>query len=212
MYDLLWALFKPNILVYTTCFGTGKPRCVLVNSGEEKTQKSGDKHYSIDCWYYNFDGEAFGEDFITLAIPKFCGTKLINSLQAFPLQYHSDKSGVKVDLVKCGRKFVFLLGACHRHCQGEAFFMDEGEVVKVSVDSRIMIDAAFFWKMKPNYIRPHTNLVDPESKSPAWARFNKMLKGQGRVKSNGIEPKEMKENDLLICSPTVLGFSFGDKL
>jgi len=29
-YDLLWALFTPNTEVYTTCRGTGAPRCVLV--------------------------------------------------------------------------------------------------------------------------------------------------------------------------------------
>jgi hypothetical protein len=42
--------------------------------------------------------------------------------------------------------------------------MYEGEVVKVSVDSRIMIYSAFFWKMNPDYIIPHTNLVDAEYK------------------------------------------------
>jgi hypothetical protein len=151
---------------------------------------------------------------VGLAIPKFRGTKRIDSLQAFPLQYHSGESQVKVDLVKSGRKFASLLGVNHRHCQGEAFFVDEGEAIKVYVDSRIMIDAAFFWKMKPNYIRLYTNLVDAEYKNPAWARFNRMLNrsSQNRVKSNRIELKEMKENDLLVCGPTVFGFSFGNQL
>ena len=39
-YDLLWALFKPNTPVYTTCFGTKKPRCVTYDSGEEKINRS----------------------------------------------------------------------------------------------------------------------------------------------------------------------------
>jgi uncharacterized protein DUF7025 len=30
IYGLLWALFKPSTLVYTTCLGTGKPRCVIL--------------------------------------------------------------------------------------------------------------------------------------------------------------------------------------
>ena len=34
-YDLLWALFKPNSRVYTTCFGSGKPRCVICDGVEE---------------------------------------------------------------------------------------------------------------------------------------------------------------------------------
>lgn len=36
IYDLLWALLKPNAIVYTTCVGTGKPRCVKYNFGEER--------------------------------------------------------------------------------------------------------------------------------------------------------------------------------
>jgi hypothetical protein len=35
-YDLLWALFKPNIVVYTTYYGTGKPRCVRYYFREER--------------------------------------------------------------------------------------------------------------------------------------------------------------------------------
>ena len=31
------------------------------------------------------------------------------------------------------------------------------------------------------------------------------------VKRNGMEPKEIKEDDLLLCSPTVPGWSFGNK-
>jgi hypothetical protein len=36
--------------------------------------------------------------------------------------------------------------------------------------------------------------------------------GPSQVKSNGVEPAELTEDDLLICCPTVLGFSFGEKL
>ena len=32
--------------------------------------------------------------------------------------------------------------------------MEDGEPVKVSVDSRVMLDAAFFRKMNPNYTGP----------------------------------------------------------
>jgi hypothetical protein len=33
-----------------------------------------------------------------------------------------------------------------------------------------------------------------------------------RVKSNGIDPNEMKENDFAVCSPTLLGFSLNEKI
>jgi hypothetical protein len=47
---------------------------------------------------------------IELQIPRFCEVKRINLLEAFPLQYHSDPSKVKVDLLQSGQKFVFLIG------------------------------------------------------------------------------------------------------
>lgn len=40
-YDLLWALFMPNSMPYTTCFGTDKPRCVIYDAGEEQETSSG---------------------------------------------------------------------------------------------------------------------------------------------------------------------------
>ena len=61
---------------------------------------------------------------------------------------------MKAYLVKCGQKFVSMLRAYYRYCRGTAFYMMEGEAVTVYVDSRVMLNAAFFRKIKPNYTRP----------------------------------------------------------
>ena len=65
--------------------------------------------------------------------------------------------------------------------------------------------------MNPNYSRPRTDLdVTRPNKSgqpppPGYGPSNRV------VKSDGIKPAELTEDDLLICCPTVLGFSFGEK-
>jgi hypothetical protein len=202
-YDLLPMLFKPNTPVYTTCFGTQKPRCVTYDSAEEKTTRSKNKYLSMDCRFFDFDGKTFGKASIELVIPKFRGTKRINTLPAFPLKYHPDKNQVKSDFVKCGRKFVRLIGTHHCYCQGEAFFMEDGDPVRVSVDSRVMVDADFFWKMNPNYTRPRANLAGTRWASPP---------GSNQVKCDEVELSELKEDELLICCPTVPGFSLDEKL
>ncbi|PVH68430.1 P-loop containing nucleoside triphosphate hydrolase protein [Cadophora sp. DSE1049] len=202
-YDLLPMLFKPNTPVYTTCFGTKKPRCVMYDSAEEKNTRSKNKYLSMDCRLFDFDGKAFGKASIELVIPKFRGTKRINTLPAFPLKYHPDENQVKSDFVKCGRKFVRLIGTHHCHCQGEAFFMEDGDPVRVSVDSRVMVDANFFWKMNPNYTRPRANLAGTRWVSPPRS---------GQVKCDDIELFELKEDELLICCATVPGFSLDEKL
>lgn len=162
IYDLLWALFKPGALVYTTCFGTHKPRYVIYDSGEEKITKSRVKYYNMRCRYLDFNGEVFGEVSIELHILKFYRTKRISVLDAFPLQYHSNESSIRVDLLKCGRKFVSLIGTYHRHCYGKAFFMYDRDAIQFPIHSRIMIDAAFFQKVNLNYSRLRiTKRADP---------------------------------------------------
>jgi len=215
-YDLLWALFKPNSIVYSICFGTEKPRCVVYDDGEEGETSNGLKYYKMECHYLDYDGKVFGETSINLAIVKFRGKKRISTLNASPLQYHPHAKEMTAHLLECGRKFVSMLGAHHRHCRGTAFYMKEGEAITVSVDSRVMLDAAFFRKMNPNYIRPQPNeLVKKKTGNDLYIEFSSESSSEGsldRIKGNGVEPANIEEKDLLICCPTVPGFGLGDKL
>lgn len=111
------------------------------------------KYYNIKYYYLDYDDKVFRKAFINLTVVKFRERKRISTLKAFPLQYYSDKDHVKVELLKYGRKFIFLLDAYYRHSRGAIFYIKEREVVKVSIDSRIMLDTAFFRKMNLNYIR-----------------------------------------------------------
>ena len=54
---------------------------------------------------------------------------------------------------------ISLMGAHHHQCRGDAFFMLEDRPFQMSIDSRIMVDAAFFRKMNPNYSRPR--IIEP---------------------------------------------------
>jgi hypothetical protein len=215
-YNLLWALFKPNTILYTTCPGTKKPRCVKYDFGEEKKLSNGIIYYSIQCRYLDFDGKTFGEVSTELPVLKFRGTQRIDSLLCFPLQFHPNKYSTTAILVECGRRFVSLMGAHHRHCRGDAFFMQDDRPFQVSIDCRIMVDAAFFHKINPNYSRPR--IIEPVKQESTDIGY---LFGGGNdppttkpdnVTSNGKEPTELNENELIICCSTIKGFSFGDKL
>ena len=50
--------------------------------------------------------------------------------------------------------------------------------------------------------------------SSEWHLSNRPSSGLSsrQINSIGIEPVELKDDELLICCPTVLGFSFGKKL
>ena len=144
IYNLLWALFKLNLMIYMTCFGTEKLCCVLFNGDEEKETNLEVKYYNMKCWYLNYNDQLFGKALVDLVIVKFCGRKCISTLKAFPLQYHLNEKGIKAHFTECSWKFVFMLEAHHCHCQGTAFYIKKKEPVKVSVDSWVMLDAAFF--------------------------------------------------------------------
>jgi hypothetical protein len=102
-YDLLWALFKPGSHVYTTCFGTNKPRCVVLDAGEE-VMHDGITYYKLECRYLDYDGDKFGEAGVILGIMKFRGSKPVETLEAFPLHCHPNQDEVRKELGRMGRK------------------------------------------------------------------------------------------------------------
>jgi len=87
-YDLLWALFKPNTIVYTTCLDTEKALCFRFDRGDEKMSSTGVTYFHMECRYLDSDGAVFGEVSTALGVAKFAGVKRIVALDAFPLAYH----------------------------------------------------------------------------------------------------------------------------
>ena len=208
-YDLLWALFEPNADIYTTCPGTEKPMCIRCNHGTEKTRPNGAQYFCLEARRFDYDGKVFGEATIKIAIEKFQGAKQIDLLGAFPLQYHRNFKDIRTSLVECGRKFVSLIGSNqHRQYRGQAFWKDDkDEIRRLFVDGRIIVDAKFFRRVNPNYDRPQ---VDPTSWWDLWAGSDSNGR-EGDIKNSEVQPQELEDEDLLVCSPTVLGFSLNQK-
>jgi hypothetical protein len=206
-YDLLWALFKPNTHVYTTCPGSGKPRCVKYDFGQEKKTSQGVKYFELESRYLDFDGRVFGEATEELGIEKFRGARRIDSLKAFPLKYHPDKENMEQQLITSRKKFVSMLGSHHCQYTGNAFFQHKTDLIRVHVNCRIMIDAGLFRKSNPNYPRLQTK----ETSTSLDCFFGVGEVAHDRIKSRDVKVTKMKNDDLLICCPTLLGFSLGDK-
>jgi hypothetical protein len=91
-YELTWALFKPNSIVYTPTYGNKEdPRCFRVEQCfEYESWLSGAKSCCIDGKYLEYDGQAFGLGDHEAEIKSFKGHKKITSLVAYPLKYHKD--------------------------------------------------------------------------------------------------------------------------
>ncbi|KAJ5808882.1 ATPase AAA-type core [Penicillium riverlandense] len=216
-YDLLWALFKPGSYVYTTCFGTGEPRCVVFDAGEETTEDD-IPFFKLECRFLDYDGAKFGETGIFLRILKFRGSKPIETLEAFPLHYHPNHQQVRKDLVGRGQKFRDLAGSHIQHCNGSAFFMNKGKPFKMSINCRVAVDAAFFHEMQPNYSRPRLQDIWAKNRDGISVIDIDTLIGRGcerekeRMKEDSLDGQELREIDFLIACPTVCCFSFKEKL
>jgi hypothetical protein len=218
-YDLLWALFKPNEYLYTTCFGTHKDRGVIFDHGEKKEDNFKRKYYSFSCRYRDYNSTMFGETAIELQISKFAGSKPIKTLTAFPFAYHPRRLAVKANLVEYGQNFVKLIGTHHRHCKGSGFYIIKHGPFQVHIDSYIMVDAAFFREINPNYSRPKIDTAGEIKLDPPreWADLFDgtviiKISPHDQITGTSLDPSAMTKDELLMYCPTVLAFSFKDKL
>ena len=89
-YDLFRALFKANSYVISTCAGSGDPRCLRYDTGEEKKTDQGVEYFELQCEYLDSDGKVFGTVLAKLPIEKFRGARQIHNLNVFPLSLSSD--------------------------------------------------------------------------------------------------------------------------
>lgn len=216
-YDLLWALFKPGCHVYTTCIGTNEPRCVIFNAGEEVTRND-ETWFNLECRFIDYDGVRFGKAGILLRVPKFRGSKPIASLEAYPLRHHLSHEQVRKDLVARGQRFRNFAGSHVQHCEGSAFFMHKGKAIKVNINSRVAVDAAFFHEMQPNYSRPSLrDIAITEKDGIAFFDLGASViedreREMEKMRGDGVEPQKLTEADMLITCPTVCCFSFKEKM
>ncbi|RMZ88491.1 hypothetical protein DV736_g4280, partial [Chaetothyriales sp. CBS 134916] len=195
-YDLLWALFKANSHVISVCAGSGKPRCLRYDMDEGEKTDQDVEYFELQCQYLDFDGKVFGT---------------IHNLNTFPLNFHPTHGKIRQSLATCGQKFIELIGTHHRSFTGHAFFQHKDGLLRKKIDSRIMVDAQQFRKSIPSY--PRFFIKKSDFAVDLASLFMPSTESSlPRVKSNGSIPGEMKEDDLLICSPTVMGFGLADKI
>ena len=60
-FDLLWALYKPNDLVYTTTYGSlNEPRAYRIEQTEKYVGMNGGEWYDVEGKYLEYDGKTWG--------------------------------------------------------------------------------------------------------------------------------------------------------
>lgn len=168
-FELLWALWKPGTLAYTTTYGShDEPRVFKVDTAEKHYHITKGEFYYVDgkvstrFWfeqvslltcpkYFEYDGKQFGYGRMMEEIGEFRGAKKITSLSSYPLKYHKNEEQVRKDLIERGKKFASLSGVHYKSHQGMAYYKKKKSIIKVNVNGRVMIDPSIHRRINPNY-------------------------------------------------------------
>lgn len=112
-YATLWALFKPDSLLYATECGQGRVyRCRKAAYGEDRMNG---RFLEVGCEFTNGDGMRFGTTTVQLRLWEselFVGNSGagIAALPLFPLRYVKEREGVVERLRERGRRYLEIKG------------------------------------------------------------------------------------------------------
>ncbi|EEH42389.2 uncharacterized protein PADG_07209 [Paracoccidioides brasiliensis Pb18] len=162
-FDLLWALFKPNSIAYTTTYSsTDEPRAFKIEYATKESSFVKGQWYCIEGRYLEYDGKSFGMGTMAVEVESFKGPRKISSLMCYPLKYHRDPEGLKETLIERGKKFIALQGMNYRFHKGMAFYKKRRSIIKVNINGRVMVDPAIHRRINPNYPISTVKPKDPD--------------------------------------------------
>ncbi|KAH7106087.1 P-loop containing nucleoside triphosphate hydrolase protein [Auriculariales sp. MPI-PUGE-AT-0066] len=214
-FDLMWAIMRPRTLIFLRHDPvTGEPRAMHLVKAELSVPFGEPPQWSLTVEYIDatgngaryastgqMDGPRFGLSTKQIKIYRFNGTQKITSLRAFPMVYHPRKEEMRTKLIERGKRWRDLDGIHNRFYDSVAFCVRKCCYVRVTVNSRIMIDIGSFKKINPNYPLP----------SVKGSGDDENLHSDEDVDANSREI-ELTDEQLLVASPIIYGFSLSDKL
>lgn len=197
-YGHLWTIFKPGSLVFGT--RKGQPRVFkLVSYQYVCGQQPG---LQLTVQYTDYDGSSFGTRTDYLLIPPFPGDAFIAQLPAFPLTHHPDPGSITTLLTARGRRWEALAGQHHMNYRGVA---TDTFGLRYNIDARVMVDTFTFHRIEANSAYSVCPFPSPDAQ------------GQGAKRKvspdsdDGTSLATLTDEQVLLASPTVRGFSFAEK-
>ena len=205
-FDNIWTIFEPGCIVYSK--DEGHIRGYRLQTGNFQTTASGTRYYSLSCNYIDYDGEKFGYASERLTVPSFNGTARITALPVYPFDFHHIAEALKGDLIKRGKLFESYQGFHFKSYEGIALGQGCWGAVRFSVNSRIIIDTYVWNRFNPNRKVSLSGLTaNDDDDDDEYLDEDEPMKSKVL---NGTLPKLLDE-ELLICAPTLRGYSLRDK-
>lgn len=105
-FEVTWALFKPNTLVFNYHTLTQQARLLLVRRVDQCQRKNGTRFLLVTCDMIHDDGNSFGLARESFEIDQFRGAIPISDLTVYPLEFKADKDDVLAQAVQSGKLFA----------------------------------------------------------------------------------------------------------
>jgi hypothetical protein len=137
-YEHLWTIFQPGCTVYSVEYG--RDHAAKFTQGYYTEHNKYGPCFQLQCSKVDWDGEQFGYATKYSLVPGYAGTKPITELQAFPLEFHPKCELITEKLIARGKLFEHYQGYHYKAYKGFGIAQTQCGPMKISVDSRIIID------------------------------------------------------------------------
>jgi hypothetical protein len=143
----LWAIFEPNMDVYSLV--DGQHRLYRMESASYVELPGGAKLFRLSCQFIDTDAVSFGYNSTALTIGEFADVVHITDLTVIPAHIKPDIDTIRTKLAERGRKFELLNGCHYKSYSGDYILANTfwGNSQKVNVGSFIL--------------HPGTRITDP---------------------------------------------------
>lgn len=232
-YEHLWTLFQPGATVFARQDGQ-ETALTLVETRYGQTS-AGAPCFWLTCKYVDWDGARFGSNKVNLSIMAYTGTRPINSLRVYPLEFHSDGEVLRTRLIERGAKTEALAGSNYRAYQGVAWREGQfGTKDRYNVKGRIVIDTYGWNRFNPHhciYVTPlnHKDVLtnshhsndsgdgDGEGEEEPGDDYDQddsgmPIDGAFADEEDATKQPPLTTEQKLICTPLLRGYSLKDKL
>lgn len=214
---------------------------MLLQSGKYGFDQNHIPCFYLTCAFVDFDGQKFGTQKMSVSISEFRGTKPFRSLQAYPFELHDKQADMKAKLIERGSRVEALAGTHYRNYNGVGWRPNcNGGIEKFTVKGRIVVDPLGFNRFQPDfpvYVAPfastdfnNTGSTLTSGGNPTvivddpWGSGLPIVNGGFDSEDDGMPADgmfdddeqtrklpELTEQQRIICSPFVRGYSLKNK-